>query len=149
MARIAQQAIQTFSPIRFGAPTCHTGGGKRTSSAVTTRQLITQSVPLRDAKYASKVSYGRVQIGSFGEGSEKRAFNDLQTFHFHLEEADAEVWCIEGPFGIETHAENEDDIKSDIDDYLCYLWRTYVESDEPMTKEAARLRNDLLHAVGT
>lgn len=147
MARTAQREIQTFSPIRFGAPTCHTGGGKRTSSAVPTHQLITQSVPLRDAKYASKVSYGRVQIGSFGEGPEKRTFSELQTFHFYLEEADAEVWCIEGPFGIETHAEGEYNIKTDIDDYLCYLWRTYAESDEPMTEEAIHLRKELLQAV--
>lgn len=148
VARTAQREIQTLSPVRFGAPTCHVGGGDRTSSAVPAHQLITQSVPLRDTRYASKYC-GQVQIRSFGQGPERRAFNELQTFQFRLEEGDAEVWCIEGPFGIETHAENEHDIRSDIDDYLCYLWRTYVESDELMTTEAARLRSDLLQAVST
>ena len=103
---------------------------------------------MKDPGFASRDKYGQVQVRAFGQGSEKKTFDEFQTFHFFLEDADAEVWDIVGPFGIETHAENEDDIKTDIDDYLCFLWRTYVESDEPMTKEAKRLRNELLQAVG-
>ena len=147
MAQTTQRDFRTFSPINFRGQTSFTGGGEPASYPTPTPEPTTRSEPLGDAKYASKVSYGRVHVGSFGEGPEKRTFSELQTFHFYLEEADAEVWCIEGPFGVETHAEGEYKIKSDIDDYLCYLWRTYAESDEPMTEEAARLRKELLQAV--
>ena len=113
---------------------------------VPTPQPITQSRPPENPELACREKYGRVQIRSFGQGSEKRTFNEFQTFHFYME--DAEVWSIVGPFGIETHAENEEDIKRDVDDYLCYLWRTYVETEEPLTKKASHLRNELLQAVG-
>lgn len=147
MAQTAQQDFRTFSPFNVRGQTCFTGGSKPENYPVPTPQPITRSEPLGDARYASKESYGRVQIRSFGQGPEKRTFSELQTFHFYLEETDAEVWCIEGPFDIETHAEGEHNIRSDIDDYLCYLWRTYAESDEPMTEEATRVRKELLQAV--
>ena len=146
MAEAAQPELHTFSPVK--ELTCLAGAGERVNWPIPTSEPVTRSGPLKDPGFASREKYGQVQIKSFGHGSEERTFNEFQTFHFYLEEADAEVWDIVGPFGIETHAENEDDIKSDIDDYLCYLWRTYVESDERLTKEASRLRDELLQAVG-
>ena len=145
MAIDAQTETRTFSPVK--EQTFLAGAGERVNWPIPTPEPVTQSEPLKDPGFAAREKYGQVQVRAFGQGSEKRTFNEFQTFHFFLEDADAEVWDIVGPFGIETHAENEDDVKTDIDDYLCFLWRTYVESDEPMTNEAMRLRNELLQAV--
>ena len=146
MAGAAQSEDHTLSPVK--AHTFLAGAGERVNWPIPTPEPDTQSRPLEDLALATREKYGQVQIRSFGQGPEKRTFNEFQTFHFYLENADAEVWEIEGPFGIETHVEDEHDIKNDIDDYLCFLWRTYVESDEPMTTEATRLRHELLQAVG-